>query len=93
MDNPKVCKTPYALEAGEEVIIELNTLFTEKVLEITESTKASAEISIEFTYEGNHYTDMYTETIRLYDRNATTWDDNRRAAAFMTSKHPPKSKY
>ncbi len=88
MDNPKVCKTASVLKAGEDAEIELNTLFTEKVLGITESTKASAEISIEFTYEDKHYTDTYIETIRLYDRNATTWDDNRRAAAFVTAKDP-----
>ncbi len=88
MDNPKRCNVPSELQAGEEVEIELNSLFTEKVLEITESTKASAEITLEFTYENDQYVDNYIETIRLYDRNATTWDDDRRAAAFVTAKDP-----
>jgi len=88
MDNPKTCKAPGELQAGEESTIELNSLFTEKVLEITEGTKASAEITVEFTFDKEKYRDKYIETIRLYDRNATTWDDDRRAAAFVTAKDP-----
>jgi len=88
MDNPKECSVPSELAPGEKHEIELNSLFTEKVLEITESTKASAEITIEFSVNDNKYADNYIETIRLYDRNATTWDDDRRAAAFVTAKDP-----
>lgn len=29
-----------------------------------------------------------TETVKVYDRNAMTWEDDRRAAAFVTSKDP-----
>jgi len=88
MDVPKACTAPRVLEGGEAQAIQLNALFTERVLDITEATKAAAEISIEYTYEGQRYKNDLTETIRVYDRNAMTWDDDRKAAAFVTAKDP-----
>ncbi len=88
MDVPTVCRTPDVLKGGESKEIELNALFMEKVLEITEGTKVAAEITVEYTKEGRKSKDEYWGTIRLYDRNAITWDDNRKAAAFVTSKDP-----
>jgi TPR repeat protein len=88
MDNPKACKAPTELKAGEQSEIEINALFTERILEITEGTKVSAEITVEFTLGGERYSDSYIDTIRVYDRNALTWDDDRKAAAFVTAKDP-----
>ncbi|MBA7688286.1 hypothetical protein ES703_96765 [subsurface metagenome] len=86
MDNPKECKAPLVLARGEEEEIELYALFTDKVLEITEGTKVSAKITFEYTLKGKRYKIEKVETIRIYDRNAITWEDNRRAAAFVTAK-------
>ena len=88
MDNPKSCSAPVVLKAGEKGAIELKALFTEKVLQITESTKVSAEITLDYTVGGRKYRDKYVETVRIYDRNATTWDDDRKVAAFVTAKDP-----
>jgi hypothetical protein len=88
MDNPKICKAPTVLGPGEESEIELNALFTDRVLDITEGTKVSAEITLEFTSGDEKYMGSHIETIRLFDRNATTWDDDRKAAAFVTAKDP-----
>ena len=88
MDIPKECKTPGTLEAGEEAEIELTALFNNKVLEITEGTKVAAEIIVEYTHKGTVYESKYSETIRIFDRNAINWDDDRKAAAFVTAKDP-----
>ena len=88
MDAPKVCRAPSSLGPGREGELELNALLTEKVLEITESTKATAEISVEYAMGGEIFREKYVETVRLYDRNATTWDDDRKVAAFVTAKDP-----
>ena len=88
MDIPKECKTPGTLEAGEEAEIELTALFNTKVLEITEGTKVAAEIIVEYTHKGTVYESKYSETIRIFDRNAINWDDDRKAAAFVTAKDP-----
>ena len=88
MDVPKQCTAPPSMEAGAVQEIELNALFIDRVLDITEATKVAVEIGMEYTYEGNRYKDEVIETIRIYDRNAMTWDDDRKAAAFVTAKDP-----
>jgi len=64
------------LQKGEEAEIVFNVLFTDNVLEITEGTKVSSEISIEYSFKGKKYTKKEAVTIRMYDRNAITWDDD-----------------
>ncbi|MBW8003731.1 MAG: hypothetical protein FVQ80_17285 [Planctomycetes bacterium] len=86
MDAPKESNTPPELQGGESREIDLYALFTEKVLDITEGTKAAAEIILEYELNGVRYKDTKVETIRIYDRNAMTWDDDRKAASFVTAK-------
>jgi tetratricopeptide (TPR) repeat protein len=93
MDTPKMAISLSTLEAGEEELVELTALFTERVLEITEGTKVSAEIILEYVMGGKRYRDVYNETLRLYDRNASTWDDDRKAAAFVTARDPAILKF
>ncbi|MEW5818395.1 MAG: hypothetical protein AB1798_23775, partial [Spirochaetota bacterium] len=88
MDLPKECETITELKAGESRAIELYALFTDKVLEITEGTKAAAEITVDYTLKGEKQTYKKAETIRIQNRNAVTWDDNRKASAFVTAKDP-----
>ncbi len=88
MDSPKSCRTPPELQPGAEEEINLNALFTKNVLEITESTKATAELYLNYSIDGTDFQETYVETVRLYDRNATTWDDDRKVAAFVTAKDP-----
>ena len=93
MDIPKQCTGPETLEDGEEDRINLHALFTKEVLTITEGTKTAAEITVEYTYKNEKYVKTYQETIRLFDRNAITWDDDRKAASFVTAKDPVVLKF
>jgi len=86
MTEKKPCKAPARLEPGEEGEVDLYALFTDAVLKITQGTKALANISVEYTLNGQNKTAEQIETIRFYDRNALTWDDDRKAAAFVTAK-------
>jgi hypothetical protein len=88
MDSPKECVAPETLEKGEEQALELSALFNEDVLEITEGTKVAADITVDYKFKGQQYTYTKVETLSLYDRNATRWDDDRKAAAFVTAKDP-----
>jgi tetratricopeptide (TPR) repeat protein len=88
MDNPKECIFIDELEAGEERQIPLYALFTDSVLGISEGTKVSVNLIVESTMDGVDYGNEYIQTLRLYDRNAMTWDDDRKAASFVTSKDP-----
>jgi parallel beta-helix repeat protein len=88
MDIPKKCQAPKTLKAGEQKEIGLNVLFTNNVLEITEGTKVAVLITLEYSLKGAIYKEEYTETMRIHNRNAMTWDDDRKAAAFVTAKDP-----
>ena len=88
MDSPKGCEAPETLGKGDKQAIELSALFNEGVLEITEGTKVAADITVDYKFKGQQYTYTRVETLSLYDRNATRWDDDRKAAAFVTAKDP-----
>jgi hypothetical protein len=78
MDNPMDIQVPDRLGPDEEMEIDLFGLFTEDVLEITEGTKASAKLTLSFTMEEQAYYVEYTPILELHNRNALTWDDDRK---------------
>jgi tetratricopeptide (TPR) repeat protein len=88
MDTPKICAEIEELQGNEEIELELNALFTDSILSVTEGTKVAAEITLEYHMGGDLYQSIQSETVRLYDRNAITWDDDRKACAFVTAKDP-----
>ncbi|RKX73282.1 MAG: hypothetical protein DRP87_19185 [Spirochaetes bacterium] len=88
MDTPKECIAISEIEGGGSRAIELYALFTDEVLKITEGTKVAAEITATYKLNGESNTYRISETIRIYNRNALTWDDNRKVSAFVTAKDP-----
>jgi tetratricopeptide (TPR) repeat protein len=88
MDAPKECAVIREMKAGEEQSVDLYALFKNTILDITQATKVAAEVSVAYTLNGRQATAGKVETIRIYDRNAMTWDDDRKAAAFVTPKEP-----
>jgi tetratricopeptide (TPR) repeat protein len=93
MTEKKLCTAPQKLAPGEEKPVELYGLFTEEVLKISEGTKVLANISVEYTVNGQAKAQEFIQTVRFYDRNAMTWEDDRRAAAFVTAKNPSVMKF
>lgn len=88
MDSPKKCVTIDELPAGGSKSIDLVALFTENMLEITEGMKVAAEITIDYEFNNTRYKDSHNGSMQIEFRNAMTWDDDRRAAAFVTAKDP-----
>jgi tetratricopeptide (TPR) repeat protein len=88
MDSPKVMEALGSLAPGEQKTIDLFSLFTETMLNVTEGTKVAAEITVAYTVDGQVYQDRKIETVTVNGRNAMTWDDNRKAAAYVTAKDP-----
>jgi hypothetical protein len=85
MDGPKECAAIESLLPGQMVELPLYALFNDRILDITEATKATAEIRVEY---GADQSQERTASVLVYDRNAMTWDDDRHAAAFVSSKDP-----
>lgn len=88
MDNPKMYEMEGEIGKGETKKVDLYALFTDRVLEITEGTKVSVEIKTEYDVKGVNKKGEYVETLKLHHRNASIWDDDRRAAAFVTARDP-----
>ena len=88
MDAPKECASIGVLNPGEERTVSLFALFKNNVFEIKESTKVPAEIGISYKSNDKSQTLNRVETIRIYDRNAMSWDDTNKAAAFVMPKEP-----
>ena len=84
MDAPRECITLERLESGESEQVSLFALFNDSILGITEASKVSGKVIVE--YDG--ITESRGSTVLVYDRNALTWSDDRKAAAFVSSKDP-----
>ena len=88
MDNPKQCPAPKKIDPGEKVLIELYALLTDRIFEITEGTKLTTEILVAYRSKDRVYEEKIIVTAQVYGRNALVWDDDRKAAAFVTAKDP-----
>lgn len=86
MDDPKqlVLADPIPPDGKREV--DLYALFTDKILEVSEGTKVSANIVAEYQLQEYRRSEELIETLRIHNRNAIAWDDDRKAAAFVTAK-------
>jgi tetratricopeptide (TPR) repeat protein len=88
MEQPKVSATVPRVGRNQAATVDLYALFTNSVLQLTERTKVSSEIIAEYTYLGKRFTQKIPYTLSIYDRNSMTWDDDRKAASFVTAKDP-----
>jgi len=85
MDAAKDCASIDLIEPGKTIEVPLYALFNDSILGITEATKVTGEVSVEY---GGDMKQTKSATVVVYDRNALTWSDDRKAAAFVSSKDP-----
>lgn len=88
MDGPKASVEIPFLKGGQEARLDVLALFNDTVLGISEATKVQATMAVMATVAGEQYGSERAETLRIYDRNAISWMDDRRVAAFVTAKDP-----
>jgi tetratricopeptide (TPR) repeat protein len=88
MDSAKESPPVPQLKRGESVDVPLYALFSDRILSVTEGTKVPGIITVTYSVRDDILSQERTESIRIYDRNAMTWDDDRKVAAFVTAKDP-----
>jgi tetratricopeptide (TPR) repeat protein len=88
MDAKKPCTAPTTIAAGASGKVDLTAVFNDNVLKITEGTKALATVSVSWTVGGQASTKDFVQTVQFLKLNAMTWDDDDRAAAFVTANDP-----
>ncbi len=88
MDNPKEAPVPERLGPGEQAEVDIYGLFTSEILDVTEGEKVSARIHLSYKTGDKELEKEFVETITINNRNALTWDDDRKVCAFVTAKDP-----
>lgn len=87
MDHPKSSPTVEQIARGGTVKVPLYALLKDEVLEVTEDGKrVSAQITVEYSLGSNELTAADDQSAVVQNRNALTWTDDRKAAAFVTAK-------
>ncbi len=88
MDVAQKQAAPNELAAGEEVQIPLNVLFNDGLLGVTEGTRVAGEFRVAYDIGDASESYEVDAPLNIADRNAMTWDDDRKAASFVTAKEP-----
>lgn len=88
MTDPKETNGPDTIEPGADASTDLYGLFTKDILSNTESTKVSARVTLTYTLNGTPVTQDTVQTLQVLRRNSLTWDDDRKAAAFVSANDP-----
>jgi len=88
MESPKLSLRIDKIGAGETVKVPILALFKDSILSVTEGTSVSAQIQVDYEEGGDFLSASRTETVKILKRNNLTWDDDRKAAAFVTANDP-----
>lgn len=88
MAHAKECATIKKIKRDETVSVDLVAFFNEQMLELTEKTDTSSYIIVKYSRLGKKLSQSYALDVPVYGRNNMSWDDDRRAAVFVSSKDP-----
>ena len=80
------------MEPKEEKTVPLTVLFNKDVLNITEIDKVQSQLTVRYTVGGTELSVQSNNTLQIFSRNNISWDDTRRAAAFVTANDPTVEK-
>ena len=84
MVNPDVCATFDKVKRGDSFEAELTCFLNESVLNNLVAEKADAKITVSYKSLGKKMTYSQTVELQALNRNSMTWEDDRRAAAFVS---------
>ncbi len=93
MSDPKEVTGPDRIDAGKDATFDLYALFKKNVLDNTEDTKVSANVTLSYIMNGKPITSSSVQTLKVLKRNSLTWDDDRKAAAFVSPNDPTAVKF
>ncbi|MFA6091738.1 MAG: tetratricopeptide repeat protein [Elusimicrobiota bacterium] len=77
------------LAPEQKVELPLMATLNNKILDVTEDTPIQAEFTVTYVEDGNKQSFSRAQPLKVYSRNAITWEDPRRIANFVTPKDPP----
>lgn len=77
------------LRAHQSVDVPLIATLNNRILDVTEETPIQAEFTLTYFQDGQERTVSLTRPLRVYSRNAITWQDPRRIGNFVTPNDTP----
>ena len=94
MDRPKATNVDIPeLRSGQEMALPLYALFSNDIFEVTEGLVVAGEVRVDYTWLGQEFTYVEPLSVDILNRNAMTWDDDRKAAAYVTANNPLVKSY
>ncbi|WP_010262845.1 tetratricopeptide repeat protein [Treponema primitia] len=88
MGQPTLFYTIPRLKRGESVEVPVTALFNEAMMDLTENITANASLRIDYQTLSQVKQAELPLQMPIYHRNAMSWDDDRRAASFVSSRDP-----
>jgi hypothetical protein len=86
IETPVISANIGHLGPRESRIVDLSAVFGDALLGVTEGTRAAALVAVDYTIAGRQGRDTAPVVMEIRDRNALTWDDDRKIGAFVTSR-------
>ena len=84
MNQPWTFAMQPRLASGESVYAPVTALFNEAMMNLTENVNANGLLQIQYRSLGSSKTASETVQMPIFHRNTLSWDDDRRAAAFVS---------
>jgi hypothetical protein len=88
MAQPKLCSSFSSIAKGKSVTSPVYAIFSDEVLSLTENAKLPGEIIVEYSLLGSKREARTSLTMQLNHLNAMTWDDDKKAASFVSPTDP-----
>ena len=88
MSQPQNCGSTSVLKKGESIDVDLCAFFNEQMLNLNEKTDTLTSIIVEYKYLGAKRSATFPMVVPVYGRNNMSWEDDRCASAFVSSKDP-----
>ena len=85
MDSPSPVASELSLKPGESIEVPISPTYNNEVFATQGITPLTGEVIATYTVRGREVEQRQSVTYDLHDRNALTWDDDRKAVAFVTA--------
>jgi hypothetical protein len=88
MGQPEEFAVIPRLAPGESAEVPVTALFNEVMLSLTENVNANGQVLMNYRSLGARKETDFPVQMPVYHRNALSWDDDRRAASFVSPRDP-----
>jgi hypothetical protein len=88
MGQPEPFAVIPRLAPGESAEVPVTALFNEVMLSLTENVNANGQVLMSYRSLGARKETDFSVQMPIYHRNALSWDDDRRAASFVSPRDP-----